>query len=247
VPAWLALRVIASKKEQPRNSCLFNAASRAGDHAAMATSSGRRWSRAESMVGRASRQLDLGAVRALLEDGHSPNRRDRLGITPLMNAVGDGRIVSALLDADADPDARDRGAGWSALHFAADDAQDAALRALLDARAPPDARDHAGQTPLHVAAARAGHAPPGEACAKCERVLRPLLQAGAAPFAADTAGDAPADVAWQEGARCAGDLLRDAMFERSAGSRRGRAEPSGVVGACGGAAAPAPPPLRAAE
>jgi hypothetical protein len=94
----------------------------------------------------------------------SLDARDERGVTALMLAcrILGWRIVSAHAEADtsaacawllangADPTLRDDD-GWTALHWAAQQAREACVRALLEAGAPLDARDHQGRTPLMVA------------------------------------------------------------------------------------------------
>lgn len=93
-------------------------------------------------------------VRQLLAEGHEPDERDRDGLTPLMWAVRNGAVdaMSALLDAGADPDARDRRNGWTPLLHAIHTQQPDAVRRLRERGADPNARTQA-LTPLLMAAA----------------------------------------------------------------------------------------------
>ena len=70
---------------------------------------------------------------------------------------GDVAAVALLLEAGADPNARDV-SGWTPLHKAAGfNANPAVVGALLDAGADVHARDADGWTPLHLAAWRAAN------------------------------------------------------------------------------------------
>ena len=93
-------------------------------------------------------------------------------------------IITALLDAGADPKARDT-TGSTPLHFAAFQENPALITVLLDAGADPKARDIAGLTPLHAAAMFTYN----------PAVITVLLDAGADPKARDIAGKTPWDYA----------------------------------------------------
>jgi len=106
---------------------------------------------------RAAGRGHLRIVQALLQaDGVQVDARDRDRRTPLHNAaVGCGpknpRVVQALLQAGADPNAADR-SGWTPLHSAIFyNAPTTIVEALLDGGADPEARDSYDATPLHRA------------------------------------------------------------------------------------------------
>ena len=97
------------------------------------------------------RQGDRGAFRKLLqEEPRAAKLKGPGGSTPLMYAVAvaDAEAVRLLLDAGADPDARNE-AGATALMWAVDDPDKARL--LLRRGADPNARSDDGRTPLLVA------------------------------------------------------------------------------------------------
>jgi ankyrin repeat protein len=95
----------------------------------------------------------VGTVRQLLAEGHRPDELDA-GLTPLMWAARQGALgaMAALLDAGADPNARDGRNGWTPLLHAIHRRQPAAVRLLLERGADPNARTDA-LTPLMMAAA----------------------------------------------------------------------------------------------
>ena len=105
-------------------------------------------------------------IGTLVKAGADIETRSKSGGTPLHMAATKGLMVmvSALLDADADPMARDEALGATPLHFAAIEAADPATGSLLadldtwgvvnllvEAGADPDARDKENATPLHWA------------------------------------------------------------------------------------------------
>ncbi len=134
--------------------------------------------------------------------------------------------VKNLLDADADPNARDRSDG-TPLHYAAMEGHVEVAKALLDRGADPNARDFLGFTPLHYASVYghvevvklllergadpnlrtvSGETPLHMAVEHCA-VLRLLLQHDADPNARDKHGKTPLHYAAISGARCSVELL----------------------------------------
>ncbi|MEV7010052.1 ankyrin repeat domain-containing protein [Streptosporangium sp. NPDC051022] len=99
---------------------------------------------------------------------------------------GHTEVVTALLDAGADPDRREDVArsAMTALHWAASNEHLAVVKALLDRGAAPDIGDSAGRTALSHAAERGATA-----------VVRKLLVHGANPAPADVRGRRPIDLA----------------------------------------------------
>jgi ankyrin repeat protein len=93
-------------------------------------------------------------VRALLLQNHDADQSDPRGLTPLMWAARTGAVdaMATLLDAGADPGARDRLNGWTPLFQAVHKGQAGAVRLLLERGVDPNLP--AGrQRPLAMAAA----------------------------------------------------------------------------------------------
>ena len=108
-------------------------------------------SKQEHILFQAIRRGDTELLRGALRAGTPPDIRASDGTTPLMAAAlhGSAEMVSALLDAGADPRAVSE-AGVTALLWGAWDANKARL--LLERGADPNARSALGNTPLMVAA-----------------------------------------------------------------------------------------------
>lgn len=116
---------------------------------------------------------------------------DEYGRTPLHNALVpltrdvDFQEIAALLNQGVDPNAADD-AGFTPLHFAAQEALPDAARLLLEAGADPNIKDWWGNPPLF----RAKMSEQGV------EVIKILLDAGADPFISNNYGVSAADVAF---------------------------------------------------
>jgi ankyrin repeat protein len=95
-------------------------------------------------------------VRQLLADGHSADERDSSGLTALMWAARTGALdaMNTLLDAGADPNARDVASLWTPLFHAIHKHQVEAVRLLLDRGVDPN-KPARMLTPLIMAASDA--------------------------------------------------------------------------------------------
>ncbi len=112
-------------------------------------------------------------------------------------ARGDRARVSVLLQAGADPDARDR-KGRPALLLAVSSGRLDAVRALLRGGAVPNAATRSGWTPLHGAAEGGG-----------VEIARALLDADADPDLRDRVRGTPLDVAEEADHDALASLLRE--------------------------------------
>src|SRR5262245_45105912 len=95
----------------------------------------------------------VDTVRQLIGDGHPPDQPDAHGLTPLMWAARSGAVeaMTLLLEAGADPNARDHRNRWTPLFHAIHKRRVGAVRLLLERGADPNARTEA-MTPLMMAA-----------------------------------------------------------------------------------------------
>ncbi|KAJ1567638.1 Ankyrin repeat domain-containing protein 61, partial [Cladochytrium tenue] len=122
---------------------------------------------------------DTETVRVLAAAGAETSAPDGLGLTPLHRAARDGSgcILTCLVAAGADIEARERQNGRRPLHLAALEDRWGCASELLRCGAAPDACDDDGLTPLMLATQRGHHV-----------TVSSLLQGGADPECA-RAGD----------------------------------------------------------
>ncbi len=143
--------------------------------------------RVEALWEQATRQTSPSYRELLLATGEDPGPVDgpqRPSVREADPVVKSAVALQLLLDAGADPDARDPW-GRTALAYAASAANLFAVRLLLDAGADPNTADSAGVTPLMVAADRAAD-PVSDALSAA--VVRELLRGGADVRLRDRAG-----------------------------------------------------------
>ncbi len=98
----------------------------------------------------------LKIVERMLATGVDANAKDEWGFTPLHFAAAfndEPDVITALVDAGANLDARDKEWGATPLHWAAwSNDNPGIIIALVDGGADPNARDGRQSTPLHAAA-----------------------------------------------------------------------------------------------
>ena len=133
------------------------------------------------------------AVRRLLTTGADPDRTNRFGESSLhIAAEGDPGIIEALLDAGANPNARDAG-GVTPLMLAAGAGRETSIARLLSAGARLDMKDYQGSSVADWAS-RGGHS-----------ALAARLEAEIAA-AAEASGDTPSALEFAE------DVFVDVQF-----------------------------------
>ena len=130
----------------------------------------------------AAHRGDLPAGRTLLAGGVDVDAIDGIGWTALIRATRHGNVgvLTALLEADADPNLTDDRRGWTPLRHAihADAAE--SVRTLLDHGADPNLPSERGSPPLHMAAGYGNVA-----------LVELLLAYGADPYRTDEDGATP--------------------------------------------------------
>ncbi|MCB1500646.1 MAG: ankyrin repeat domain-containing protein [Bauldia sp.] len=143
---------------------------------------------------------DVRLALRLLDRGTLADTRDANGRTPLMVAAafGNRAVAEVLLAGGANPSARDRLYGDTALHFAALAGRVEVARLLLARGADINTGANMGETPLHYAALY-NH----------RKMIAFLIEGGANIDAADGTGLTPLQYAGKRGRLQARDLLRE--------------------------------------
>ena len=136
---------------------------------------------------RAVYQSDLPSISRLTRA--AANARDDDGRTPLMHAVlaekSNLAVIRALIARGAKVDVVDDGQKWTALHFAAQNQDEATVRVLLDAGASADPTDVFGNSPLWYCIERPH---------MNRQVINLLVAHGADPLRKNQSGMTPADL-----------------------------------------------------
>ncbi|CAI5467851.1 unnamed protein product [Closterium sp. Yama58-4] len=196
-------RAVSQRQAQQTLSAIQQAARGDLDHLKMLRKLGADFSKGD-FDGRTA--LHLAASRGfpdicsfILREGGAANRKDRFGVTPLLEALRAGHMQTAevlrehgaevLLDDPA-----------SELCHAVKRGMVEYLERLLSFGLDPNEADHDLRTPLHVAAAEGSVV-----------LVRLLLEHGADAWARDRLGNLPVDEACRNGARPVIALLKDGM------------------------------------
>jgi cytohesin len=147
-----------------------------------------------------------------LANARLDERRAPWGISPLLVAAryGQTEVVKTLLDAKADPKAKDNVVGISTMHWAALNGQKEVVELLLKAGVEVDIQDKDGDSPLHWAAD--GH----------PDVVEFLLSHGADPNSRDQDGETPLHEAAGGGLQKVVEILLDKGADPNAKDNRGR-------------------------
>lgn len=130
---------------------------------------------------------DTDDIHNVLNAGADVNGRDDKGYTVLQAAIRGFKndSVAVLLERGADAELpAENTSAYTALHIAAQCANEAAMKLLLQYQNGPDIRDADGETPLHVAAAAGALA-----------IAKVLVEAGAEIQPRDNKQETPRDVA----------------------------------------------------
>ena len=152
---------------------------------------------------RAAKDADVELMQILLSHGADPRLATAAGRTPLMFAaarltgfrgsVNRGsesdavKAVALCIERGAEVTAADA-SGQTALHLAAQQAEDSVVKLLVEKGAPIDARDGRGRTPLDIARGAGGRG--GRASAPRDSTAALLIQLGASPAPSPAAAPA---------------------------------------------------------
>ena len=150
----------------------------------------------------------LDMVQLLLESGAHTEWTDRQGRTALMHAVGNPRMVEALLAEGADPDASDK-SGSQALHLAVACGSIECVELLVTQGARMDVADRHGRTPLALAVETMDDA------------VEFLLAHGADPDCRNDVGETPLHLAAKADGRTAASALLLAGADKTAVNMQG--------------------------
>jgi ankyrin repeat protein len=158
---------------------------------------------------------DTDEIHNQLNAGAEINTRDDKGYTLLQNAIRGFKndAVAVLLERGADPEIPATIApAYTALHIAAQCANEAATKLLLQYQNGPDIRDDANETPLHVAAQAGAVA-----------IARLLVEAGAEIMPKDGNKETPRDVAARLAAQATNNetLAKTALYLQTVEQERG--------------------------
>jgi len=131
---------------------------------------------------------DIGVVRKLIDKGISIESIDRDGRTPLLNSISgdnyDIDLTKMLIDAGADVNSQDS-AGFTALHFCAQEKQPATAQLLINAGADVNLKDQWGNGPLGRSL---GNTPENA------QIIELLISSGADPYLKNESDISPMDL-----------------------------------------------------